>query len=381
MALAVEILRPRRSTRWSWLVRSGYRARGDRRGGDRPATPSPRAGCTIYSLPDDRRAPLRRGHPRVHRAPRPAASSQSHPLAGTIALPPNVAPEDYQNVAARLHQEPPRTRVPVDDIVRPSRACTTTSSPTPSPSIVALRTVAHLGTWVTGVAPRRSRRARRPRGSTPLAPHGRRRRIPRERRPNARRLEQIDRGHYAGPARLDGRQRRRRMVARVSRRPHRGTAFEAWAGAGIVSESDPIAEREETRETRQRADRRCWWTGSSGALPKGRSNAHLVTSHRASTTIARTSWTRPVAIGEGDRHLDDRRAAESRAICHLDLEAVAVGGDRVVADLVERVARIDPVAGRRVVDAQAEHHRRVLVATAAQHSRGIDQFGMCPPVT
>jgi len=27
----------------------------------------------------------------------------------------------------------------------------------------------------------------------------------------------------------------------------KGTTFEAWAGAGIVSESDPIAEREETR--------------------------------------------------------------------------------------------------------------------------------------
>jgi isochorismate synthase EntC len=26
------------------------------------------------------------------------------------------------------------------------------------------------------------------------------------------------------------------------------TTFEAWAGAGIVSESDPIAEREETRD-------------------------------------------------------------------------------------------------------------------------------------
>jgi isochorismate synthase len=27
-----------------------------------------------------------------------------------------------------------------------------------------------------------------------------------------------------------------------------GAHFEAWAGAGIVSESDPIAEREETRD-------------------------------------------------------------------------------------------------------------------------------------
>ena len=26
-----------------------------------------------------------------------------------------------------------------------------------------------------------------------------------------------------------------------------GVQFEAWAGAGIVSESDPIAEREETK--------------------------------------------------------------------------------------------------------------------------------------
>ena len=28
----------------------------------------------------------------------------------------------------------------------------------------------------------------------------------------------------------------------------RGASFEAWAGAGIVDESDPIAEREETRD-------------------------------------------------------------------------------------------------------------------------------------
>jgi isochorismate synthase EntC len=28
----------------------------------------------------------------------------------------------------------------------------------------------------------------------------------------------------------------------------KGREFEAWAGAGIVSESDPIAEREETRD-------------------------------------------------------------------------------------------------------------------------------------
>jgi isochorismate synthase EntC len=27
-----------------------------------------------------------------------------------------------------------------------------------------------------------------------------------------------------------------------------GSEFEAWAGAGIVSESDPIAEREETKD-------------------------------------------------------------------------------------------------------------------------------------
>ncbi len=53
--------------------------------------------CTIYSLPtpDGRRYVGRQ--PRAHRAPRRSRSCAASPLAGTISLPPNAAPEDYQN--------------------------------------------------------------------------------------------------------------------------------------------------------------------------------------------------------------------------------------------------------------------------------------------
>jgi isochorismate synthase EntC len=62
-----------------------------------------------------------------------------------------------------------------------------------------------------------------------------------------RRLEPVDRGFYAGPlgwidANGDGEWWIGFRGVLVS-----GAEFEAWAGAGIVSESDPIAEREETK--------------------------------------------------------------------------------------------------------------------------------------
>jgi isochorismate synthase EntC len=62
-----------------------------------------------------------------------------------------------------------------------------------------------------------------------------------------RRLEQHDRGNYAGPlgwidANGDGEWWIGFRGVLLS-----GAQFEAWAGAGIVSESDPTAEREETK--------------------------------------------------------------------------------------------------------------------------------------
>ncbi|HEY5120393.1 MAG TPA: chorismate-binding protein, partial [Acidimicrobiales bacterium] len=118
-----------------------------------------------------------------------------------------------------------------------------------TPSIVTLRTVAHLGSWVKGVhhgpgdAPDALELLRL---LHPTAAVGG---IPRDQAYDLiARLEQHDRGHYAGPlgwidANGDGEWWIGLRGVLV-----KGTSFEAWAGAGIVSESDPMAEREETRD-------------------------------------------------------------------------------------------------------------------------------------
>jgi isochorismate synthase EntC len=117
-----------------------------------------------------------------------------------------------------------------------------------SPSIVALRTLAHLGTWINASC----RRA----GDAPdalavlrlLHPTSAVGGVPRQSAYELiQRLEQHDRGYYAGPlgwldANGDGEWWIGFRGIEV-----KGNEFEAWAGAGIVSESDPTAEREETK--------------------------------------------------------------------------------------------------------------------------------------
>ena len=204
--------------------------------------------CTIYSMP------LNDGWRYVGASPellarRRGASVQCHPLAGTIALPANVAPDDYENwllgSTKNLHEH----AVLVDDIVTILANAYDDIAADPGPSIVALRTVAHLGTWINGTS---SDVALAPdalellRLLHPTAAVGG---IPRESAYELiGRLEQHDRGHYAGPigwidANGDG-----EWWVGIRGIMVRDNEFEAWAGAGIVSESDPIAEREETKD-------------------------------------------------------------------------------------------------------------------------------------
>ncbi|MHB1251262.1 MAG: isochorismate synthase [Acidimicrobiales bacterium] len=204
--------------------------------------------CTIYSMP------IGDGWRYLGASPelltrRQGATVQCHPLAGTIALPANAAPDDYQNwllgSTKNLHEH----SVLVDDIVTILAGSYDDIAADPSPSIVALRTVAHLGTWIKGTA---SEPDTAPdalallRLLHPTAAVGG---IPRTSAYELiGRLEQHDRGHYAGPigwidANGDG-----EWWVGIRGLMVRGSEFEAWAGAGIVSESDPIAEREETRD-------------------------------------------------------------------------------------------------------------------------------------
>ncbi len=203
--------------------------------------------CTLYSLPspDGRRFVGASPELLVRRT---GVTIQCRPLAGTITLPPNVAPDDYETwllgSTKNLHEH----AVVVDEIVANLANRYDDIDADAEPSIVALRTVAHLATRITATShdPEHAPDALEVlRMLHPTAAVGG---IPR--RPAydlIRRLEQHDRGAFAGPvgwvdANGDG-----EWWIGLRGVLLNGREFEAWAGAGIVSESDPIAEREETK--------------------------------------------------------------------------------------------------------------------------------------
>jgi len=203
--------------------------------------------CTIYSIPTSDQRRFVGATPELI-ARRTGRTLRSHPLAGTIALPPNVEPEDYLTwllgSTKNLHEH----SVPVTEIVTALESVYDDVSADAGPSIVALRTLAHLGTWIDASC--------RDETDAPdaldvlrlLHPTSAVGGVPRESAYELiRRLEQFDRGYYAGPlgwidANGDGEWWIGFRGVVVG-----GAGFEAWAGAGIVSESDPIAEREETK--------------------------------------------------------------------------------------------------------------------------------------
>ena len=204
--------------------------------------------CTIYSLPtlDGRRFVGASPELLVRRTGEWLALDA---LAGTISLPAHAAPEDYETwllgSTKNLHEH----AVVVDDIVQLLSRHYEDITADSTPSIVALRTVAHLGSWVTGVHRGAGRapdalevlRLLHPTAAVGGLPRAAAIELIAE-------LEQHDRGHYAGPvgwldANGDGEWWIGLRGVIID-----GRSFEAWAGAGIVSESDPIAEREETRD-------------------------------------------------------------------------------------------------------------------------------------
>jgi isochorismate synthase len=172
-----------------------------------------------------------------------------HPLAGTIAIPSDVDPEDYHawllGSAKNLHEH----AIVIDDVLTSLGRYYEDIDADPTPSIVTLRTVAHLGTWIRG---RHASAALAPdalellRVLHPTAAVGGLPRV--EAYELLQRLEPFDRGHYAGPVGWVDHQGDGEFWIGIRGVLVDGADFEAWAGAGIVSESDPIAEREETRD-------------------------------------------------------------------------------------------------------------------------------------
>jgi isochorismate synthase len=204
--------------------------------------------CTLYSLPtgDGRRFVGASPELLVRRA---GTEILCHPLAGTITLPPNVAPDDYETwllgSTKNLHEH----GLVVDEIVRNLANVYDDITADAEPSIVTLRTVAHLGTWISAKSHSLDDAPDALEVLRLLHPTAAVGGIPQESAYELiLRLEEHDRGNFAGPlgwidAEGDGEwwiALRGVLIA--------GREFEAWAGAGIVSESDPIAEREETKD-------------------------------------------------------------------------------------------------------------------------------------
>ena len=203
--------------------------------------------CAIYSLPTADQRRYVGASPELL-ARRTGRRLQSHPLAGTIALPPNVAPDDYQNwllgSTKNLHEH----SVPVNEIVNALATEYQDVTADPNPSIVSLRTLAHLGTWINASSPDEAVAPDAVAVLRLLHPTSAVGGVPRKSAYELIcRLEEHDRGHYAGPlgwvdANGDGEWWIGFRGVLIN-----GNEFEAWAGAGIVSESDPTAEREETK--------------------------------------------------------------------------------------------------------------------------------------
>ncbi len=199
---------------------------------------------TLYSLPTPERRRFVGASPELL-ARRRGTEVRCHPLAGTIALPSDGAAEGYGewllHSAKNLHEH----AVVVDEIVARLAGVADDVDADPAPSIVALGSVAHLGTWIVAHGDPAPDALAVARLLHPTAAVGGR---PRDEALAAlARLERHDRGHFAGPlgwvdAEGDG-----EWWLGLRGVVLDGAQFEAWAGAGIVPESDPIAEREETR--------------------------------------------------------------------------------------------------------------------------------------
>jgi isochorismate synthase len=203
--------------------------------------------CTVFSIPtvDGRRFV---GATPELIARRDGATLACHPLAGTIALPPNVAPDDYLNWLLGSSKNQYEHSVPVNEIVNALESVYDDVQAESSPSIVALRTLAHLGTWINASCHSADNAPDALAVLRLLHPTSAVGGVPRQSAYELiQRLEQHDRGYYAGPlgwidANGDGEWWIGFRGIEV-----KGNEFEAWAGAGIVSESDPTAEREETK--------------------------------------------------------------------------------------------------------------------------------------
>ncbi len=170
------------------------------------------------------------------------------PLAGTIALPDETSFKDYETWLLGSTKNLIEHRIVVDYIVNELQSVCRKVTADQQPSIVTLGTLAHLGTWI--VAQRDSRLTTNSvlgllsiLHPTPAVGG-----FPKDEAIEVmRQLERGDRGLYAGAVGWIDADGNGEWWVGIRCLSLHDRQFEAWAGAGIVADSDPVAEREETR--------------------------------------------------------------------------------------------------------------------------------------
>jgi isochorismate synthase len=203
--------------------------------------------CTLYSMPLLANRRFLGVSPELL-IERRGTVVRCNPLAGTIALPLNTPSEDYQNWLLGSAKNLNEHKLLVDEMVSVLKGLFTDVTADEQPSILKLRTVAHLSSWLSASGSAESMppvmqilRLLHPTAAVCGIPREAALQLLTD-------LEGQDRGSYAGPVGWIDSSGDGEWWLGIRGVVLSGNNFEAWSGAGIVSESDPIAEREETKD-------------------------------------------------------------------------------------------------------------------------------------
>jgi isochorismate synthase len=200
--------------------------------------------CTLYAFPHGARRFVG-ASPELLLATSGGAVA-AHPLAGTVSL----AADDATDQIAWLRSSSKNLdehRLVVDDIVaRLEELCDAIGAPA-TPEVVRLTTVAHFGTWIDGKLSGRHDAYAAVRALAAVHPTPAVGGVPRDAAVALiAELETGPRGPWAGPVGWVDADGTSTWTLGLRGMCVDGDVFEAWGGAGIVADSEPQSELDET---------------------------------------------------------------------------------------------------------------------------------------